>query len=69
MLLLADVFCMASGLASMASNFKKERTKLDILTDIGTLLMVEKGRRGGIYHSIHWYAKANNKFMKRYDKK
>ena len=32
------------------------------------LLMVEKGIRGGICHSIHRYAKANNKYMKDYDK-
>ena len=32
------------------------------------LLMVEKGIRGGICHSIYWYAKANNKYMKNCDK-
>ena len=32
------------------------------------LLMVEKGIRGGICHSICRYAKANNKYMKDYDK-
>ena len=30
--------------------------------------MVEKGSRCGICHAIHWYAKANNKYMKNYDK-
>ena len=30
--------------------------------------MVEEGIRGGIYHSIHRYAKANNQYMKNYDK-
>ena len=32
------------------------------------LLMVEKGIRGGNCHAIHRYAKANNKYMKEYDK-
>ena len=32
------------------------------------LLMVGKGIRGGICHAVHRYAKANNKYMKRYDK-
>ena len=32
------------------------------------LLMVEKGIRGGICHSIYRYANANNKYMKYYDK-
>ena len=32
------------------------------------LLMVEKGIRGGICHSIIRYGKADNKYMKNYDK-
>ena len=32
------------------------------------LLMVEEGTRGGICQAIHRYAKANNKYMKNYDK-
>ena len=32
------------------------------------LLMVEKGIQGRICHTIHWYTKANNRYMKDYDK-
>ena len=52
----------------MASSFKKGQVKLDLLTAIGTLLMVDKGIRGGVCHSVFRYAKANNKYMKVYDK-
>ena len=42
--------------------------KLELLTDIDMLLMVEKAIRGGIHHVIHRCAKENNKYMKNYDK-
>ena len=48
---------------------KKTQVKLEPLTDIDMLLMVEKGIRGGICHVIDRYAKANNNYMKSYDKK
>ena len=43
---------------------KKTKVKLDLLTDVNMLLMVEKGIRGGICHSICRYAKANEECMK-----
>ena len=52
----------------MASSLTKTGVKLELLTDIDMLLMVEKGIRGGICQAIHRYAKANNKYMKSYDK-
>ena len=42
--------------------------KLDLLTDIEMLLMVEKGVRGGTCHAIYEYVKANNKCLKDHDK-
>ena len=60
-------FLSASGLAWQAA-LKNTKWKLESLTDIDMLLMVEKGIRGGICHAIHWYAKANNKYMEDSDK-
>ena len=47
---------------------KKTKVKLGLPADINMLLMVEEGIIFGICHVIHWYAKANNKYMKNYDK-
>ena len=47
---------------------KKTDIKLELLTDIDMLLMLEKAITREICHAIHWYAKANNKYMKVYDK-
>ena len=60
-------FLSAPGLAWQAA-LKKTEVKLELLTDIDMLLMVEKGIRGGICHAIHWYAKVNNRYTKDYDK-
>ena len=52
----------------MASLLKKTGVKLELLTDIDKLLMVEKGIRGGICQAIHRYAKSNHRYMKSYNK-
>ena len=52
----------------MGSSLKKSKVKLDFLIDIYILLMVEKCIIGWICHSVYQYAKANNKYMKDYDK-
>ena len=52
---------------SMVSSLEKIKVKLDLLTGIDMLLMVEKGIRGRIYHTFHRCAKANNRYMKDYD--
>ena len=48
-------FLSAPGLAWEAC-FKKTKIKLELLTDIDMLLIIEKGIRGGICHAIHRYA-------------
>ena len=48
---------------------KKTEVKLELLTDIDMLSMVEKGIRGEIRHAIHNYAKSVNKYINGYDKK
>ena len=57
----------APGLAWQAC-LKKTEVKLELIADYDMLLMIEKGIRGEICQATHRYAKANNKYMKNYDK-
>ena len=56
-------FLNVPGLAWQTA-LKKTKVKLDVLTDIDLLLIVEKGIRGGIFHDIYWSVKANTKCIK-----
>ena len=60
-------FLSAPGLVFQAC-LNKTEFKLELLTDVHMLLMVEKGIRRGICHETYRYAKANNKYMKNYNK-
>ena len=60
-------FLSAPGLAWQAC-LKKTWVKLKLLTDIDMLLMVEEGIIGGMCQVVYKYAKANNKYMKNYNK-
>ena len=50
------------------SFIKRIKVELELLTDIDLLLMVQKGIRIGICHSINRYAKVNIKYMEDYNK-
>ena len=60
-------FISLPGLAWQAC-LKKTGVELVLLTDYDMLLMIEEGIRGGICHAVHRYAKANNEYMKNYNK-
>ena len=48
--------------------FKKTNVELELLTENGMLMMFEEETRGGMCQETYRYAKANNKYMKSYDK-
>ena len=60
-------FLSAPGLAWQTC-LKKTGVEFELLTDPDILLIVEKRIRGGICHAILRYAKADNKYMKNYNK-
>ena len=60
-------FLLAPGL-TWQTCLKKTEVELELLTDPNMLLMFEEGIRGGITQVLHRYAKANNKYMKNYEK-
>ena len=60
-------FFSTPGLAWQAT-LKKTKVELQLSTDIDLLFIVEKEIRGGKCCSVNRYAKANNKYVKNYDK-
>ena len=60
-------FLSVSGLVWKPA-LKNTKVKLDLLTDINMLLIVEKGLRGGVCCFFYRHGKSNNKSMKDYDK-
>ena len=63
----STIFLSAPGLAWQAC-LNKTEIELELLTDIDMLLIIEKEIRGGICHTMHQYGKANNKYIKNYNK-
>ena len=59
-------FYTALGLAWKAC-LKKTGIRLELLLDPDMLLMFERGIHGGITHSVHRWAAANNPYMEEYD--
>ena len=60
-------FVSTPGLTWQAC-LKKTKVKLELLTDYDMILMIEKEIRGGICQSTYRHAKANNRYMKNYNK-
>ena len=53
---------------SIRRSLKNAKVKLHLLADIDLLLVILKGMRDEICHTIHQYVKANNKYIKDFDK-
>ena len=52
---------------SQGKMLKMTDRELDLISDTGTHLVIEKGNRGGISDIAKRHSKANNKYLKCYD--
>ena len=66
---LGPVHFLSAPRLAWQAYLKKAEVKLELLTYVDMLLMVEEGIRGGMCHAMYRYAKANNKYMNDYDEK
>ena len=53
---------------SIRRSLKNTKIKLHLIADIDLLLAILKGMRDEICDTIHRYVKANNKYIKDFDK-
>ena len=58
----------SSGL-SWDAMLKMTKIELELISDIGMHLFIEKGMKGGISYIAKRHSKANNKYMQSYDAK
>ena len=65
---LDPVYFLSAAALAWQTCLNKTDVKLELITDVDMLLMIEKGIRGVICHSVYRHAKANNRYMKIYDK-
>ena len=60
---------ISSPALSWDAMLKMTKAELELMTDVNMYQFIERGMRGGISYIANRHAKANNKYMKDYDKK